>query len=106
MFVSNGQFYVFLSCVAFGGFCGVLIAISHISKKFIINKIICFFIDLILFVIVSISYVVYSNLLNFPDYRLYMTVGVVLGFVIYMETFHILLAKILKWAYNRLRKRT
>ncbi len=101
MFVSSGQFYVFIATVAFGGVCGVLFSVSALLKYKLRNYIVRIFLDLIAFLITSFLYVAYSKWLAFPNFRIYMAVGVILGLILYFKSFHILLAKSAKVLYNK-----
>jgi len=100
MFVSGGQFYVFIACLALGAICGILFSFSAIIKLAINNKFIRIIPDLSAFIITCIIYVTYSFLLKFPSFRVYMAFGVILGIYLYLKSFHIILAKIIKKAYN------
>ncbi len=101
MFVSGGQFYVLVACVAFGGGCGVLFSISALFKVKVNNFFLRIIPDLIAFIITAFLYVAYSKSLQFPNFRAYMALGVLLGLGIYFKSFHILLAKYAKNLYNR-----
>ncbi len=100
MFVSSGQFYVFIACVAFGGGVGVIFSISSLIKVKISNVIIRVVPDFIAFLIISVLYVLYAHKLYFPNFRLYMPIGVIVGIIIYFKSFHILLANCVKKLYN------
>ncbi|MBQ3115545.1 MAG: hypothetical protein IJC07_00785 [Clostridia bacterium] len=103
MFVSKNQFFVFIACIAFGGLVGILFGIVSIFKKRL-NVYVGAVLDVLCFVFVSILYVGYSFLLKFPNFRVYMTVGVLLGILIYFKSFNIILAKIAQKIYNIFRK--
>ncbi len=100
MFVSSGQIYVFLSCVAFGGVSGSVVGFSESIKKICKNKILSVIISVISFIIVGFLYVAYSSRMKFPSLRWYMIVGVLAGIVAYFKSFHIILAKCEKLIYN------
>ncbi len=100
MFVTASQFYVFVACVGFGGACGILFTISAIIKTKINNLILRIIPDLVAFLITAMLYCFYAFILCFPNFRIYMTVGVLLGILIYFKSFHILLANLLKKLYN------
>ncbi len=100
MFVSGGQFYVFISCVAFGGMSGILFSFSELIKLKINNDLIRIIPDFIAFIITTGLFIIYSHLLSFPNFRLYMILGSLLGIIIYFKSFHILLANCMKKLYN------
>lgn len=105
MFVTGGQFYVFIACLAFGGVCGIFFSVSAIIKFVTTNKIIRLIPDLFAFLLTCALYVIYAFILNFPSFRAYMVIGVLLGIYLYLKSFHIILAKICKKAYNNIRKK-
>ncbi len=104
MFVSSGQFYVFLASVAFGGTAGVLLSVSHAVKNFFHKAFIGVFTDITVFIVTAAAFVFYSYALNFPSFRPYMAAGVFLGLFLYAKSYHILLAKPVKMLYNISRK--
>ncbi len=101
MFVTNGQFYIFVALIAFGGLCGIFFSISTLVKYKLNNVILKIIPDVFAFIITAVLFVVYSNWLSFPNFRAYMAVAVVLGISIYFKSFHILLAKCIKRLYNK-----
>ena len=101
MFVSSGQFYVFISCVSFGAISGFLFYVINYIKLIIKPEIFCKILDFVTMLIISFLYVVYSKRLNFPSFRLYMPFGVLLGLVCYFKSFNIILAKAQKKFYNK-----
>ena len=105
MFVTSGQFYVFVACVCFGGCTSILFSISALIKNYISNRLIKILPDVICFLLISVLYVLYSHALNFPDFRVYMIVGVLFGIFTYLKSFHILLAKMVKKLYNIMDKK-
>lgn len=99
MFLSSEQFYVFLVCIAFGGASGLLYSF-FVPLKIISNSIFRVLLDLVYFCLIAFIYLNFSHYLNFPSFRVYMALGVFLGMLMYKESFHIILAKILKRLYN------
>ena len=104
MFVTLNQFYVFLSCLSFGGASGVIFFIFWLVKYKIKNKIIRAVIDVLTSLIVTVLYVFYSFYMQFPSFRAYMILGVILGIYLYVKSFHIILAILCKKIYNILKK--
>ena len=100
MFISSGQFYVFIACVALGGIFGILFSISELSKYFIKNTYIKFLPDAVAFCLVALGFITISFILKFPNFRIYMAFGVLLGVALYFKSFHIILAKTSKKLYN------
>lgn len=104
MFVTANQIYVFLACVSFGGCSGIIFSVSELFKRFISNKWLRFLPDFLAFMVVTVLYVFSAYHMRFPNLRLYMILGVMLGVVIYLKSFHILLAKTFKKAYNIIKR--
>ncbi len=101
MFVSGGQFYVFVATIAFGGACGIFFSLSSLLKLKIKSDLLRIFPDFFSFLIVAILYVFYAKWMSFPNFRAYMPLGVIVGITIYFKSFHILLAKCVKNLYNK-----
>lgn len=100
MFVTAKQFYVFVACFALGSTCGILFTASTAIKKIIKPRILNVLPDFAAFVLTACLYVFVSYALKFPDFRLYMPIGVLTGIFAYMKSYHVLLAKCAKKAYN------
>lgn len=100
MFVTKNQIFVFIACIAFGFFCGVVFGLLSYIKVFIKHKIIKDILDVILGGVLGCVLVLYAFKLNFPTLRVYMLIGVVIGIVGYFKSFNILLAKSAKKFYN------
>lgn len=103
MFVTENQFFIFISCVAFGGVSGVAFTVFDCFKFFLKNPIFRIFPDAVAFLAVTVGYVFYSYYLRFPDFRIYMPIGVLVGIFLYMKSLRLLLAYLLKTVYNKLR---
>lgn len=102
MNVSGGQFYVFLACLSIGGIFGVFYTIFGLVKLFIKNNIFLILFDVFIFVVLSIFYIIASYLFGFPSFRFYMPIAVLIGFILYLESFYLILAKLLKKLYNKI----
>lgn len=102
MFVTANQFYVFAACFCFGGAAGIILSFVQIAKRVIKIKPICCLADIFTFVLIAISYVVYSYRMCFPSLRFYMIFGVFLGIAVCVKSFGIILAKFGKKLYNKL----
>ena len=105
MFVSQNQIFVFIACLSFGTCFGFLFSLAKFIKYKIKNLFLRIVPDVIAFLLLSRAYVGYSYSMNFPNFRIYMVIGVVLGVYIYLKTFHIILAKYVKMAYNIIDKK-
>ena len=101
MFVSANQFYVILACLSFGVVWGVVFSFLSLIKRKIKIVYLSVLLDILFFVLLSGSYVLYSHWAGFPSIRAYMPLGVLLGICLYMKSFHLILAKVLKMTYNK-----
>ena len=100
MFVSKGQIYVFIACVAYGIMSSIIFLMTRILKcKFKQTKVVQLF-DVLGYVLISLGYIIYSHLFSFPNFRLYMPFGVLVGHYLSIKSFHITLAKTFKKVYN------
>ena len=97
------QLYVFIACVAFGGVCGTLFSVSRLIFSATGNRTVKAITDVAVCVICSVAYIIYSYAMIFPSFRLYMPTGVFIGIFAYMKSFHIIVAKILKMTYNKIK---
>ena len=104
MFVTFNQFYVFIASIAFGGLGGLFYSPILLVKEKINNLSLAFFLDIIYFLVLSISFLFYSYWLKFPSFRAYMLFGVFVGIILYVKSFHNILAKVIKKVYNIFRK--
>ncbi len=100
MFVTQNQLYVFIACVAFGGGCGVLLSIANLLHFLTKNRIVNIVFSVIALSLIGVLFSYYSYKMFFPNVRLYMLVGVMIGIYLYYKSFYILLAKFLKKFYN------
>ncbi|MBE7087288.1 MAG: hypothetical protein E7369_03205 [Clostridiales bacterium] len=101
MFVTSNQIFVFFSCVTIGGGCGVIFTLFYFIKTlFKNNRVIDIAFDLLSFCATAVIYVLWSHAWGFPNVRAYMIAGVFVGIILYMKSFHIILAKFVKRLYT------
>ena len=100
MFVTKNQIFVFIACVTFGLFSGLLFGALSFIKVFIKYKIVKAILDVFCGAILGVAFVLYTYKLSFPSLRVYMFIGVLLGLVCYFKSFNILLAKSAEKIYN------
>ena len=105
MFVTSGQLYYFLGSIAYGSVIGFCLSTTFFLKRRNFNKVLSTIFDVLIYVIASILFILYTYKLNYPNVRLYMIFGVFLGILIYLKSLNIVLAKILKKLYNILKKK-
>ena len=104
MFVTKNQFFIFLACVAFGAVSGTLFSLLRLLTIKIKKKIVKAVFDCVFFIISACGMIAYSFYLNFPSVRAYMIVGDFLGLFLYVKSFHLTLAKVLKMTYNNIKR--
>lgn len=104
MFSSSGQFFVLLTCVGFGYVGGIIFTMFFAFKKLLNNFFVKIILDLCSFIVLCFLFVLYSNILNFPSFRFYMAIGVFSGLILYIESFHFILAKTCEIVYNKGKK--
>ena len=100
MFVTLNQFYVFLACVSFGAIGGIIFSIFAIIKTFVSFKAFEVLCDVFCMIILSLAFSVFSYKFNFPNIRIYMILGVLIGLTMYLKSFHRILANFAKKFYN------
>ncbi len=100
MFVSSGQIFVFLACIAFGGASGFVFTLFSPLKRIVKKMIFINIIDFISMCLIAFLFLIFGNFFNFPSLRAYMIVGVLIGIFCYFKSFNIILAKARKKIYN------
>ncbi len=100
MLVTKNQFFVFIACIAFGGFGGLLLSFVNVLSLLLKKKVVNFIFSIVALSIVGVLFSYYSYAMFFPNARVYMIIGVLIGIYLYYKSFYIILAKILKKFYN------
>ena len=106
MFVTKNQIFVFIACIVFGGLSGFLLSAINVFCALIKNRIVKFILSVIAFAIIGVLYSYYSYKMYFPNFRVYMLAGVLLGIYLYYKSFYIILAKFSKKFYNIIKQIT
>ena len=104
MFVTANQAYVFIAAFAFGGVFGVLYSFLSLFKNTIKFQAARIITDVIFFSVFSVLFVIYSYLLNFPSFRIYMSFGALSGLFVSYKSLGLLLANGVKKMYNIISK--
>ena len=105
MFVTRSQIFVFIACFAFGGLSAIFLSLSAGIKFFLKNKVLKIVVDVIFCLPMCVMYPLFAHKLFFPNFRIYMMIGVFLGVLAYLKSFHILLAKFTKKIYNIIKEK-
>ena len=103
MFVTSGQFYYFSICVSISGICAVFL--SLINLLFQNKKIIKIILDIFAYILFSFIFVFIGYKLNFPNFRIYMYFGFLIGLYLGYKSFNLILAKFSKMLYNIFNKK-
>lgn len=101
MFVSSGQTVAFIYCIAFGVVMGLCYFGVTFLKKTRLKSWIKILIDCVFFTVFAFVYFLFSVTFELPDFRVYMLLGVAVGFYFQNITFNNALAKLIKTLYNR-----
>lgn len=100
MYVSHGQFYVFISCIAFGSISSLFFVFARPLCLAIKNRLLNSIIEFLLFVLVAVLFNLYAFALQMGNFRLYMPFGVLFGMLLGYKTFAFALAKAYVLVYN------
>lgn len=119
------EFYIFLTCLFSGIIGGAIYDVIYVVKVLMFGfedkriktnddgkknkkaeRGAGIFFDILFFLLFSALSVFIGTLFSFPDFRAYMFIGNLLGLLLYLKSFHFLIAFFLKWVYNIARKKT
>lgn len=101
LFETLKQSYIFLGSIYFGLILGIIKnAINLIINTFKNNKIITFILDLLFMLIFALLFIFCINLVNFGEFRVYLLLGYLLGFVLEIKTLGFLVDFVLKKIYT------
>ena len=104
------QGFIFLTCVLCGIVCGAVYDILYIVRCAVCgvhtraytlkDKIFTACCDLIFFAVFAAAYIFTSVMFDFGGLRLYMIAGCAIGTILYLKSFHIIVAFSVKKVYN------
>lgn len=101
LFETLKQSYIFLGSIYFGLICGIIKnVIDLILKTFKNNRILTLILDIVFSFIFSIIFIICINVVNFGEFRVYLILGYVLGFVLEIKTLGFLVDFVLKKIYT------
>jgi len=101
LFETLKQSYIFLGSIYFGLLCGIIKnVINLILKNCKNNKIIIFILDLIFMITFSFLFFICINIVNFGEFRIYLLIWYLLGFILEIKTLGFLVDFVLKKIYN------
>ena len=101
MFVASKQIFFFIESLFLGVSFGFCYEIFHLFKVLFKSKIIGEIIDFLFLPVLCLGLLKAGVIFTFPNFRLYIFIGVLVGFAIYMLSFHEMLAKVCNLVYNK-----
>lgn len=96
----GNQIFIFLACMLSGVLAGFLYEADCLFCGAIKKKAARTAADILFFIGFAAIFVFVATAFRFPDYRLYMYIGALLGFVLYLESLHRILAFFFGKLYN------
>ena len=101
LFETLKQSYIFLGSIYFGLILGIIKnAINLIINTFKKNKILTFILDFLFMIIFALLFIFCINLVNFGEFRVYLLLGYLLGFILEIKTLGFLVDFVLKKIYT------
>ncbi len=108
------QAFILLICVLCGAASGIVYDILFVARSIVCgvdrrkftlkDKIFTFICDLIYFVVFAALFTYVCICFEIYTLRLYMLIGAAVGVLIYLKSFHIIIAFLIKKVYNSLNK--
>ena len=97
------QFYIFLVCAVYGVFSGIIYDVFYCAVLPFKRSWVKIAGDLLFSAVFILLYIFLSLLFSFPAFRLYMFLGCLLGFYLYLKSFHKIVAFCAIKVYNKIR---
>lgn len=104
------QIFVFIICLCCGILSGVVYDVLYIARCILCgvkkeaytakDKIFTAVCDIIYFLIFAVGFVFISVMFDFGEFRLFMLLGCALGALLYLKSFHIIVAFLVNKVYN------
>lgn len=99
--IEIGQFYQFILAITIGLCSGILYEGNCICRFYCKNRIVIIFVDIAFFLLFAVSYMLFATIYFLPNFRIYIAVGCLLGFLIYYKSIHKILAILAKKCYSK-----
>ena len=96
--------YVILACMTAGAAAGILYEGNCLLRFFFRKRAVAIAADALFFVLFACVYAAASALFGLPAFRLYMGAAALVGFLLYLESLHKILAFFAKMLYTVLRR--
>lgn len=105
------QIFIFITCMFCGIVSGIFYDILYLARSFVCginiraytlkDKIFLIACDILYFIVFAAGFIFVSVMFGFNSLRLYMLLGCALGALLYLKSFHIIVAFFVKKAYNK-----
>lgn len=106
------QIFIFITCVSCGVISGIAYDILYIARCAVCgiykqaytlkDKLFTAACDVLYFLVFAVGFVFVSVMFDFKELRLYMLLGSALGALLYLKSFHVLIAFSVKKVYNKI----
>lgn len=105
LFESLKQIYIFLGTLYFGLFSGISKDLCLFILKLVKNnKIVNFILDVVFSLIATILFVICLNIVNFGEFRIYLLLTYIFGFILERKTLGYIVDFIFEKIYNLINK--
>ncbi len=104
MFLTLSQPRIIVICIGIGILSGIIYDVIYFFTEYFNNKIVNFIKDILYFILTSFLFTAISLKANLGNFRFYMALLVVLGALLYMKSFHKIIAKSYVRVYNIINK--
>ena len=98
------QLYQFLVCASCGIASGVIYDALYCLRTALRGRAVTVVCDILFFLLLACGYLFLSLLFGFPDLRPYLLLGLLLGLLLYLKSFHEIVAFFVKKVYNKVTK--
>ena len=107
------QYYIFLICLFCGVASGAVYDVLYVARSIVCgvnraaftvkDKIFIAVCDVIYCLVFAAGFIFVSVMFGFGSFRLYMFIGCILGALVYLKSFHIIVAFFAKRVYNKIK---
>ena len=95
---------LFLIFLFFGIVIGVFYECCYLIQNVFKNRVIDFFLDLFYGIVIGVLFIFITNLFNYGEFRFYLLLAYILGFIIMRKTVGYLVRKMIKFLCNKLKQ--
>lgn len=106
------QIFIFITCACCGILSGIVYDVLYVARCSVCgvrkeaytvkDKIFTAACDLLYFIVFAAAFVFISVMFDFYEIRLYMLIGSALGAILYLKSFHVIVAFCVKKVYNKI----